>query len=38
VRFDQYGLYGIKGITNFVPNSEDDVWENANFALTWKGF
>lgn len=38
VRFDQYGLYGIKGITNFVPSSEEDVWDNANFALTWKGF
>jgi hypothetical protein len=38
VRFDQYGLYGIKGITNFKPKDENDVWNNAGFALTWKGF
>ena len=38
VRFDQYGLYGIKGITNFKPEDEDDVWDKAGFALTWKGF
>ena len=37
-RFDQYGIYGIKGITNFVPKSEEHIWENAQFALTWKGF
>ena len=38
VRFDQYGLYGIKGNENFIANSEQDIWDNAKFALTWKGF
>lgn len=38
VRFDQYGLYGIKGIEDFVAKNEQDVWNNANFALTWRGF
>lgn len=46
VRFDQYGFYGINGATEFDPNTgligtqtpEDKIWENANYALTWKGF
>lgn len=39
VRFDQYGIYGIKDKTeNFYPQDENEVWDNANFALTWKGF
>ena len=38
VRFDQYGIYGINGITDFVPSSEDGVWDAASYALTWKGF
>ena len=38
VRYDQYGLYGINGIENFVANSEEHIWNNAHFALTWKGF
>jgi hypothetical protein len=38
VRYDQYGLYGINGATGFEPNDEDDIWNNAKFALTWKGF
>ena len=45
VRFDQYGLYGINGYANFNPlitenglNGEDKIWDNAYFALTWKGF
>lgn len=39
VRFDQFGIYGIKDSkTNFQPQSEEEVWNNANFALTWKGF
>jgi hypothetical protein len=38
VRFDQYGLYGIKGVVNFKPTDEDDIWAKAGFALTWKGF
>lgn len=46
VRFDQYGIYGINGLSEFDPNiSQDDgkigeekIWDNANYALTWKGF
>ena len=46
VRFDQYGLYGIDGDSDFNPLIKDDkgnigeskIWKNANFALTWKGF
>ena len=38
VRFDQYGLYGVSGASEFLPKSEDEVWDKANFALTWKGF
>ena len=39
VRFDQYGIYGIKnGDIGFTPKTEEEVWNKANFALTWKGF
>lgn len=38
VRLDQYGLYGINDINNFIPGKEQDIWDNAHFALTWKGF
>ena len=41
VRFDHYGIYGMKNQTansQFIPTSEEDVWSNASFGLTWKGF
>ena len=45
VRFDQYGIYGIDTTESFKPNietdgkkGEDKIWENAKFALTWRGF
>lgn len=45
VRFDQYGIYGINGLSEFDPNisqngkiGEEKIWDNANYALTWKGF
>jgi hypothetical protein len=45
IRFDQFGLYGIKGFANFNPleeteglSGEDKIWKYADFALTWKGF
>ena len=38
VRFDQYGIYGIENNKEFVAEKEDDVWNNASYALTWKGF
>lgn len=37
VTFDRFGLYGINGLTNFIPNSVTDVEKKANFALTWNG-
>lgn len=38
VRYDQYGIYGIENGLDFTPIDEDDVWDNAKFALTWRGF
>ena len=43
VRFDQYGIYGVESITedeegNWKPTSEQDIWDNAAFGMTWKGF
>lgn len=42
VRFDRYGLYGINNIgedgAEYKPESESQIWEDANFAVTWKGF
>lgn len=39
VRYDQFGLYGIKNhSSDFIAKSEEEVWENAQFALTWNGF
>ena len=38
VRFDKYGVYGVKDGTDFVPESVDDIEEKANFGLTWNGF
>lgn len=38
VRYDQYGLYGIKNNNGFVVNSLEDVKDKAHFAVTWDGF
>lgn len=38
VRYDQYGLYGIKDNNTFKANSLQDVKDNAHFAVTWDGF
>lgn len=39
VRFDQYGIYGVKGGSgDFIPNNEQDVINNSKFSLTWSGF
>ena len=43
VRFDQYGVYGVKGqddgtLDRWVPSDEDEIWDTANFGLTWNGF
>ena len=44
IRFDQYGLYGVKGYDSaeFMPAGSEDpdryIKDRADFALTWKGF
>ena len=38
VRYDQYGLYGIKDNGTFKAQSLDDVKDKAHFAVTWDGF
>lgn len=38
VRYDQYGLYGIKNNGAFKASSLDDVKDKAHFAVTWDGF
>lgn len=38
VRHDKYGIYGYDGTKDFIPSSEDDIWDNSKFGLTWKGF
>ena len=38
VRYDEYGLYGIKEGGTFKANSLQDVLDKAHFAVTWDGF
>ena len=40
VRFDQYGIYGIKNSPEevYIPTGEDGIYNNANFGLTWSKF
>ena len=38
VRFDKYGLYGIKNDEEYVASSLDDVRNKAFFGVTWNGF
>ena len=38
VRYDQYGLYGVKDGGTFKANSLQDVLNKAHFAVTWDGF
>ena len=38
VRFDQYGLYGIKNNGAFKAQGLDDIKNRAHFAVTWDGF
>lgn len=38
VRFDHYGIYGVNGESNFSPNSEQDIYNNADFGMTWNRF
>ena len=38
VRYDQYGLYGIKNNSTFKAQSLQDIKDKAHFAVTWDGF
>ena len=41
VRFDHYGVYGVNDPNQtepFVPSSENDIWNEAKFGMTWRGF
>ena len=38
VRYDQYGLYGIKNNGTFKASSIEDIKDKAHFAITWDGF
>ena len=39
VRFDQYGIYGIQDAPEvYIPSSEQQIYNDANFGLTWNKF
>ena len=38
VRHDKYGIYGYDGVRDFIPSSEEDIWNKSKFGLTWNGF
>lgn len=41
VRFDKYGIYGVDLGNNYheyIPKTEQDIWDDAKFGMTWKGF
>ena len=38
VRYDEYGLYGIKDGESFKAQNLQDVLDKAHFAVTWDGF
>lgn len=40
VRFDHYGIYGINNQSGetYKPASENDIWDDARFGMTWRGF
>lgn len=38
VRFDQYGIYGMRGDQDFTPENEEEIRNNADFGFTWDGF
>lgn len=38
VRHDKFGFYGYDGNKDFVPSTEQQIWDNARFGMTWKGF
>ena len=38
VRFDRFGIYGIKGVENFIPHSFEEIKEYGSFGLSWGEF
>lgn len=38
IRFDQYGLYGMRGDDEFTPSNADEIKQVADFGFTWNGF
>ena len=38
VRFDRFGLYGIKDNAEFTAHNLNEIKNNAHFAVTWDGF
>ena len=38
VRFDKYGLYGVKNGENFIASSLQNIKDTAFFGVTWDGF
>lgn len=38
VRFDRFGIYGIQGVENFVPQTFEEIKEHGSFGLSWGDF
>jgi len=41
VRFDHFGIYGMDNPDQtgaYAPTSEEQIWNDAKFGMTWKGF
>lgn len=41
VRFDHFGIYGLENAeqsSEYEPQSENQIWNDAKFGMTWKGF
>lgn len=38
VRFDSFGIYGIQDNLNFIPKTEQNIYDNAKFGMTWSRF
>lgn len=38
VRFDEYGLYGIKDGADYIATDLEDIKNKAHFGVTWEGF
>lgn len=40
VRFDHFGIYGLDDELSdeYSPSTEEQIWDDAKFGMTWKGF